>query len=138
MSRPACRRLLWAVRGDWDRAHQCVRSDGRAVTATWCMPICIASEARHERHASGWYRRAGKSRLCDLRRCRTKWSLAGGGYAGALSLSILRRFNAITIIYATSVLAAAAKAGAGKSGQRRRTRRRQERALPPLSVAIRN
>lgn len=56
---PALEALWWALRGDWDRAHQCVQQhEGEAD-----CDLVHAHLHRQEgdmSNAGGWYRRAGR------------------------------------------------------------------------------
>ncbi len=56
---PALQALWWVLRGDWDRAHQCVQQhEGEAD-----CDLVHAHLHRQEgdmRNAGGWYQRAGR------------------------------------------------------------------------------
>ncbi len=62
---PALQALWWLLRGDWDRAHQCVQGhEGQAD-----CDLVHAHLHRQEgdmRNAGGWYQRAGRPMPTEL------------------------------------------------------------------------
>ncbi|HSS82948.1 MAG TPA: hypothetical protein VK681_17850 [Reyranella sp.] len=57
---PALQALWWALRGDWNRAHECVQQHEGEPDCDWVHAHLHRQEG-DMRNAGGWYQRAGRS-----------------------------------------------------------------------------
>ena len=56
---PALQALWWVLRGDWDKAHQCVQQHEGDADCDWVHAHLHRQEG-DMRNAGGWYRTAGR------------------------------------------------------------------------------
>ena len=57
---PALQALWWTLKGDWDRAHQCVQGHEGQADCDWVHAHLHRQEGDLN-NANYWYRRAGRS-----------------------------------------------------------------------------